>query len=61
MDAMSKPQNDVAKQATHDRSVIDHLVRSFPSSEEEQRPRDPLRVRSAALYHQIRRSWTRAR
>ncbi len=58
MDGMSEPQNDVARQATHDRSVIDHLVKSFPASAEE---RPPLRERSAALYHQIRRSWRRAR
>ncbi len=61
MDRISEPQNDVAKQATHDRSVIDHLVKTFPSSKAAQQPPNPLRVRSPALYHQIRRSWRRAR
>ncbi len=61
MDRISEPQNDVAKQATQDRSVIDHLVKTFPSSKAERLPHNPLRVRSPALYHQIRRSWMRAR
>ena len=58
---MIEPRDDFAKQATNDSSVIDHLVKSFPTANDGRRTRTPLRERSADLYHQIRKSWTRAR
>jgi hypothetical protein len=51
---------DAERQSIHDRSVIDHLVRVFPlagawgSSA-------PSVIRSPALYHSIRRTWTAER
>ncbi|HYM03820.1 MAG TPA: hypothetical protein VET85_12795 [Stellaceae bacterium] len=61
MEETIEPRDDFAKQATNDRSVIDHLVKSFPTAEGERPAEAPLRERSADLYHRIRKSWTRAR
>lgn len=51
---------DAEGQSIHDRSVIDHLVRVFPlAGERSSSP--PSVIRSPALYHSIRRTWTAER
>jgi hypothetical protein len=48
---------DAERQSIHDRSVIDHLVRVFPLAAVRGAPA-PIVIRSPAVYHSIRRTWT---
>jgi hypothetical protein len=58
MDDSTEAMDDVvAKQAMHDRSVIDHLVETFGPLPAPSAPRPPVRERSPVNYHQIRKSW----
>jgi hypothetical protein len=58
MDDTTEAMDDVvAKQAMHDRSVIDHLVDTFGPLPAPSAPRPPVRERSPVNYHQIRKSW----
>ncbi len=54
-------RDEAAQQAIEDQSVLDHLIATFPPPPPARRPRERARVRSAALYHQLRRDWSRAR
>ncbi|HEV2548624.1 MAG TPA: hypothetical protein VGU20_14890 [Stellaceae bacterium] len=51
---------DVERQSIHDRSVIDHLVSVFPLAGV-RGSLAPKVIRSPALYHSIRRTWTAER
>ncbi|HXP30314.1 MAG TPA: hypothetical protein VN832_04430 [Stellaceae bacterium] len=57
MNEKAQPMDDVAEQAIHDRSVIDHVVHTFSSGAEDGSPKEPGREQSAQIYHQIRRTW----
>lgn len=57
MDEKALTHDDVAEQAVHDRSVIDHVLYAFSSGAEAGLMRAPNAVHSAAIYHCIRRTW----
>lgn len=48
----------IARQATDDQSVIDHLIHVFSPLASVPPPREPISVQSAAIYEQIRKTET---
>ncbi len=57
MDENAHTPEEIAEQAIHDRSVIDHVVHAFSLSHSDRSPRTPIREKSAEIYHRIRRTW----
>jgi hypothetical protein len=57
MDEKAQSLDSAAEQAVHDRSVIDYVIHAFSSGNRDQSPRAPTSEHSAAIYHQIRRTW----